>query len=205
MTAERCKWVLAVNLQAPAEFIRRLLPTLLDRPEAHLLNVASIYGLIASPRCAAYHMTKFGLVGLTAALRMEYARSRLGVTALCPGFVPTRFYENAAFAKNRRPAPLPPAWLCSSAARVADKAVAAIYRNKRLVLVSPLAHGLYHLQRFAPGLTDWLAHARRPRWKPKLHVAAEETATADQTDAKPDIVAMRPVKRHRTTVMRKAA
>ena len=205
MTADRWRWVLAVNLLAPVEFIRRLLPVLLSRPESHLINVASIYGFVATPRCAAYHTTKYGLLGLSQALRLECARSPLGVTALCPGFVRTRFYESAAVPKNRRPAPLPPAWLCTSASRVADKAVAAIYRNKRLVLVSPLAHGLYHLQRIAPGLTDWLALARRPSRNPKLHVAAEETAIAEVADSMPDIVTLRPVPRYDASPWRKAA
>ncbi len=169
MTAERWEWLLAVNLQAPVQFIRRLLPVLLDRPEAHLLNVASIYGLLTTPRCAAYHMTKFGLVGLTQALRLEYARSRLGVTALCPGFVSTRFFENAACGRKGRRAPVPPAWLCTSAARVADKAIAAIYRNKRIVLASPMTYGLYRLHRFAPGLFDWFATLRHPRLIRKKH------------------------------------
>ncbi len=60
--------LMAVNLLAPMILTRTLLPQLLKRPEAHLVNVASIYGIVATPRCAAYHASKFGLLGFSESL-----------------------------------------------------------------------------------------------------------------------------------------
>ncbi len=48
--------MLGVNLQAPIQLTRELLPHLLSRPHAHILNVASMYGLVATNRCAMYHL-----------------------------------------------------------------------------------------------------------------------------------------------------
>ena len=50
LTAEQWDHLLAVNLHAPIQFTRELLPMLLARPEAHILNVCSILGLVAMPR-----------------------------------------------------------------------------------------------------------------------------------------------------------
>lgn len=162
MTVAQWDWVLGVNLLAPIQITRELLPTLLARPDAHILNVCSIAGLIAGPRTSAYHVSKFGLVGLTESLRAEYGRRGLGVTALCPGPVRTKLYSSAAAGK-KRPVPVPPAWLCVSAERVGMAAVRAIRRNDRLVLMTPVAHLLFNAKRFAPGFIDWLNHVGRRR------------------------------------------
>ena len=167
MQASQWDDVLGVNLLAPAQLTRALLPHLLSRREAHILNVASMYGLIATNRCAVYHLTKFGLVCFSEALRAEYGRQGLGVTALCPGFVKTGLFHSVPNENRKRSARVPPAWLCVSAEKVARAGVRAILRDKRLVLVSPLAHVLYHTRRIAPGLFDALYHFGRRR-KPRV-------------------------------------
>jgi 3-oxoacyl-[acyl-carrier protein] reductase len=163
MRQEQCRQLLAINLLAPIEFTHGLLPTLLERPEAHVLNVASMYGLLATNRCTAYHTSKFGLVGFSEALRAEYGRHGLGVTALCPGFVSTDLFtsmvEDEAVASARRP----PRWICTTPERVAEKAVRAISRDKRLVLVSLQAYVAYYLGRLAPGLVAALYRFGRSR------------------------------------------
>jgi NAD(P)-dependent dehydrogenase (short-subunit alcohol dehydrogenase family) len=85
MTERQWERLLAVNLYAPIRFTRMLLPVLLDRSGAHILNVCSIAGLVAMPRLAAYQTSKFALVGFSESLRVEYGPRGLGVTALCPG------------------------------------------------------------------------------------------------------------------------
>lgn len=66
MPAEEWDRVIAVNLLAPVQLIREFLPDLQAQPEAHILNVSSVYGLIATNRATAYHCTKFALVGSAA-------------------------------------------------------------------------------------------------------------------------------------------
>lgn len=143
--------VLAVNLYAPIRLTKQLLPMLKTRPEAHVLNVASMYGLFATNRCAAYHTSKFGLVGFSQALLAENGRDGLGVTTLCPGFVDTGFYDSME-EHPEHPAKRPPRWLCISPDRVARKAMKAIRRNKNISVVSPLAHTAFFLHRLCPGL-----------------------------------------------------
>ncbi|MEX0818439.1 MAG: SDR family oxidoreductase [Pirellulaceae bacterium] len=165
MTDEQWRRLLAINLLAPVQFVRELAPVLLSRPESHILNVASMYGLVATNRCSAYHLSKFGLVGFSEALRAEYARRGLGVTALCPGFVATELFQSMPNEAPGRIPRTPPRWVCTTPERVADKAVRAIRRNTRVALVTPLAHAVYYARRIAPGLLDMLYHIgshRRP-------------------------------------------
>ena len=156
MTAGQWRWLLNINLLAPVQITHELLPVLRRRPEAHILNVCSIAGLVAGGRTVAYHTSKFGLVGFSEALRAEYGRRNIGVTALCPGPVQTNLYRAGIGAKGR-PVPTPPRWICASEQTVARKAVRAIRRNQRLVLITPLAHLLYYMKRFVPWLPDLMS------------------------------------------------
>ncbi len=165
MSAEHCERLLAINLHAPIHFTRELLPTLLERPEAHVLNVASFFGLIGTRRLAAYTASKFGLVGFSESLRAEYGRAGLGVTALCPGFVDTNLFATAPLGADRQQQKLPPRWMLTTPEKIAKRAIKAIYRNQAQVVMQPYAK-LAHLgKRFFPGLYDWANHLSRKRAK----------------------------------------
>jgi short-subunit dehydrogenase len=158
MTAEQWNRVLAVNLLAPIQLVRELLPTLTAQPEAHIVNVSSIFGLVPVPRITAYQTSKFGLVGFSAALRAEYGQHHCGVTALCPGFVRTAMIEEfvtVGFEPDYRI----PSWICTSAEKVAQETIQAIRKDKALVVISPAARVLWWLTRISPGIRDWLIRA----------------------------------------------
>lgn len=152
--------LLAVNLLAPLQLTRELLPHLLGRPESHVLNVCSIASLVGVSRLAAYNATKFALVGFSESLRSEYSGHQLGVTALCPGLVRTQIFEQAMTPPNRR-APRFPKWITSSPERVARRAVRAIRRNQGTVVVGAPARLIALVKRLAPNLLVRLQRVRR--------------------------------------------
>ncbi len=158
MNGEQWDRVLAVNLHAAIQFTRELLPTLLVRDEAHILNVCSVLGLVALPRVCAYSTTKFALVGFTEGLRAEYGQQGIGVTALCPGLVDTNLFSSADYPVNLKGPKTPPDWMCTSPARVAKAAVRAIRTNKRQVVIEPLGHALVFMKRYTPTFLDWALH-----------------------------------------------
>jgi short-subunit dehydrogenase len=181
MTAEQWDRMLNVNLLAPIHLTQALLPSLLAREDAHVVNMCSISGLVAGGRFNAYHTTKFGLVGFTLALRAEYCRKGLGVTAMCPGPARTNLYTSCASPK-KGPVPQPPAWICCTPETIARRTMRAIHRNRRMVLISPLAHLLYNLNRFVPGVIDFLntfSRKRLPWGKAKSAAAVRPTAAQD--------------------------
>ncbi|MFM7073785.1 MAG: SDR family NAD(P)-dependent oxidoreductase [Planctomycetota bacterium] len=178
MEDEAWNQLMAVNLHAPVLLTRRLLPRLLEQPEAHVLNVSSILGLVAHRKACAYHVSKFAMVGFSESLRAEFTRAGLGVTVLCPGFVTTRLFDRGMVGASETAFKPPPAWLCATPEKVAAKAIRGIQRNRRMVLVTPLAHALHTFKRFFPGLLDWLQTRRSRR---RRHQANTGRTTLPET------------------------
>lgn len=180
MTQDHWERVMATNLLAPMHFIRLLLPTMLAQPEAHLVNVSSMYGYFATRKTAAYHASKFGLLGLTESLRAEYGPQGIGVTVVCPGYVTSHLFDAGSSSSENGEMRRPPAWACTTPEQVARKTIRAIYRNRRLVLATPLAYGAYYLKRFAPWLLDWIQHWGQAR-ATRLRLERIEKQSARET------------------------
>ncbi len=171
MTQQQWDWLMTINLLAPIQITQELLPSMLQRPDPHIVNMCSISGLVAGARLAAYHTSKFGLIGYTEALRAEYGRRGVGVTAICPGPVLTKLYESAVSGRTDKAVPNPPRWMCTTSERVAAITVKAIRKNRRQVLITPTAHLLFQLKRFAPWLIDFTNRFSRRSRKSKLAAA----------------------------------
>lgn len=79
----------AVNLTAPMLLTRALLPGMLARGRGHVVNIASVAGVLAVPFNEPYSATKFGVVGFTRSLRQTARASGWPVSAsvVCPGFI----------------------------------------------------------------------------------------------------------------------
>jgi 3-oxoacyl-[acyl-carrier protein] reductase len=169
MSAEHWDKLVRVNLLSHLQFTRELLPSLLERHEAHVLNVCSMFGLVGMPKLAAYATTKFGMVGFTEVLRAEYGRDGLGVTALCPGFVDTNLFTSAPLGESQKGPKIPPAIFCTSPDKVARAAIKAIRRDRRMVVMTPAAWLLVSFKRFLPGVMDFVFHlGRRKRVQRKM-------------------------------------
>jgi uncharacterized protein len=84
---EQIDRALDVNLRAPIQLTRALLPGMLERGRGHVVLVSSLSGKVASPRSGIYSATKFGLRGFAAGLREDVEPRGVGVTVVFPGFV----------------------------------------------------------------------------------------------------------------------
>ncbi len=76
-----------VNLLAPMELSRIVLPGMLERRRGHIVNMASLAGKLPSAYFHTYNATKHGLVGFSHALRHELLDEPVSVTAICPAFI----------------------------------------------------------------------------------------------------------------------
>jgi short-subunit dehydrogenase len=180
MTDDEWDKLLTLNLHVPIRLTRRFLKTLLSRPESHVINMSSICGWVCGGRFNAYHVSKFGLVGFSEALRAEFNRHGLGATAVCPGPVLTDLYKSSGCGYADRETPHPPAWICTTPDRVAAKTIRAIYRNHALTLVGFAAHLLYHSKRLAPSIFYALHNiGRNKNLRRKTTPSAPITHTAD--------------------------
>src|SRR3954466_5056334 len=103
VTLEEFDWVLAINFRAVVRLTHALLPVLKARPGAHLVNVSSIFGILAPPGQAAYAASKFAVRGFSEALRAELAADGVGVTVVHPGGIRTRIAESARMGSGVAP------------------------------------------------------------------------------------------------------
>lgn len=97
------QWVIGVNLWGVLHGIRTFLPIMLDQGvEGHIVNTASVAGLVSYTHDAAYHATKHAVVALSEKLYYDLALrgAQVGISVLCPGMVNTRIIDGA---RNRPP------------------------------------------------------------------------------------------------------
>jgi short-subunit dehydrogenase len=78
---------LDVNLRAPIQLTRALVPGMVERGSGHVVLVSSLSGKVASVKSTIYSATKFGLRGFASGLREDLAGTGVGVTVVYPGFV----------------------------------------------------------------------------------------------------------------------
>lgn len=124
MTAWAVEHLVAVNLTAPIQLTRMLLPGMVSRGTGHLAFVTSIAGRMGVSGEAVYSGTKAGLDTFAESLRLELVGTGVRVGVLVPGVVRTAFFERrGAPYGRRRPAPL-------AADRVATALVHAIATNR---------------------------------------------------------------------------
>jgi uncharacterized protein len=86
-THEQIDRAIDVNLRAPIQLTRALLPGMLERGRGHLLYVSSLSGKVASIRSCIYSATKFGLRGFASGVREDLHGSDVGVTVVFPSFI----------------------------------------------------------------------------------------------------------------------
>jgi NAD(P)-dependent dehydrogenase (short-subunit alcohol dehydrogenase family) len=91
MDLEDFDWVLEVNLRGVLHGCKFFLPHLLTQPEAHIVNVSSLFGILAVRRQAAYCASKYAVRGFTEALDAELDGTSVDVSIVHPGGVATNF------------------------------------------------------------------------------------------------------------------
>jgi NAD(P)-dependent dehydrogenase (short-subunit alcohol dehydrogenase family) len=103
LTVEDWQWVLGVDLWSVVHGVRAFVPRMLSQGQGgHVVNTASMTGLLPMPRLAAYSAAKSAVVALSESLwhDLRAEGSDLGVSVFCPGFVATRITDSA---RNRPP------------------------------------------------------------------------------------------------------
>jgi short-subunit dehydrogenase len=152
--------VFSINVFGAVHTVRAFVPAMLARGRGHVVNVASLAGLVPFPFVAPYTATKFALLGMSQAMAMELAHRGVTVTAVCPGAVRTALYtaEPMTLPGNAREkvvalierGALPPE-------RIARDIVRAVRKRRTLVVRAGPARPLWAIYGLAPRLFLWLA------------------------------------------------
>lgn len=102
MTEEDWTWILGVNLMSVIHATRVFVPAMIAGGEdGHIVNTASMAGLLAGPFMGAYNATKHAVVAISETLfhELRVTGSKIGVSVLCPGWVNTKIAD----AERNRP------------------------------------------------------------------------------------------------------
>jgi NAD(P)-dependent dehydrogenase (short-subunit alcohol dehydrogenase family) len=155
LSLEHWNAAIDVNLRGVVHGVSAAYPIMLRAGRGHIVNTASLAGLAIPPRMIPYVTTKWAVVGLSLALRVEAARHGVRVSVLCPGFVDTPMLTNV----NPGLAPLDAAEPARRVAtggraldvdRLAGDALRGVARNRALIVTPASARLVWRLGRFAP-------------------------------------------------------
>lgn len=142
--------VLEVNLRSQITMVRAFLPHLLDRPEAHIANVASMGAFLPVPGQSIYGASKAGVLLLSQGLYAELLETAVGVSVVMPGGVATNITENSGVAApggaETGDSRLPVTTAEDAARRIVD----GIERDELYVHVGKDSIAMHVLQRIAP-------------------------------------------------------
>jgi NADP-dependent 3-hydroxy acid dehydrogenase YdfG len=159
MKLEDFQWLFNINFWGVVHGVDAFLPELGSRPDAHIVNISSVFGLVSIPSQSAYNASKFAVRGYTEALRQELVGTPIHVTCVHPGGIKTNIVRSGRHFQG----PSGHAVDTDSFARkfelgaltTADEAARAIIKgilhNKPRVLIGSDARLLDLCARLAPG------------------------------------------------------
>lgn len=163
------EWLFNINFWGVVHGTRAFLPHLSKKPEAHIVNLSSIFGIIAPPGQTAYAAAKFAVRGFSESLRHELAmaNSPVRLSVVHPGGVATSIARNSrpgtGMTDNARRAQSIErfdAVAKTTPAAAALRIIAGIEKNQPRILIGNDARYMDLLQRFRPG-TYWAVLARK--------------------------------------------
>lgn len=151
--------VLDINLYGVVNGVAAAYPIMVKQGSGHIVNTASIEGLCPFPGTVSYVASKYGVVGLSHALRVEGALTGVKVSVVCPGYVTTRIFHDAKVVgmnKEEMLKSLPPDWLGVTAEQCAKIILKGVRKNKGTIVVTAFAKGLWALNRINPALMQFI-------------------------------------------------
>ena len=159
LTLDHWDRVIDVNLRGVVHGVHAVYPVMLRQGHGHIVNTASLAGLVPGPMLAPYAAVKHAVVGLSLSLRAEGASKGVRVSAVCPGFVDTPLLgrvnpdlpqteagANASEAVRARLGRL------YEPEALAQDVLRGIARNKALIVAPRSARVAWRMARYAPGV-----------------------------------------------------
>jgi len=162
-------WLMSINFWGVVHSTRAFLPHFATRSEAHIVNISSIFGIIAPPGNTAYSAAKFAVRGFSESLRheLQMASSPIRLSVVHPGGVLTNIVRNSRAGSlvtdNERRAQTIERFDAIAQTTPKDAAltiIRGIEKNRPRILIGGDARFMDIIQRFRP-VTYWTVLARR--------------------------------------------
>ncbi len=156
MSLDDWRWQFGVNVDGVIHGIHAAYPLMIEQGFGHIVNTASVAGLIPAVGLAAYCGTKHAVVGISTAMRAEAARYGVKVSGVCPGVIRTGLLDTAnlvdeqAWSTSREEIwdllPMKPA----TPELAAREILRGVKRNDALIVVTRHGRNMWRTYRFAP-------------------------------------------------------
>ena len=155
-TYESWRRVIDINLNGVINGVAAAYPLMVEQGSGHIVNTASIAGLVPVFGEVSYSTSKHGVVGLSLALRIEGALHGVKVSVVCPGFIETPIFYTSKVVKLDRDKLLAEMPKTMPADQCAREILRGVERNKSTIAVTTSAKVLWLLHRYTPWLLGWL-------------------------------------------------
>lgn len=159
VSLDEIEWLMGVNFWGVVHGTKLFLPYLVKEPEAHIVNISSLFGLVAPPGQTAYCASKFAVRGFTEALRHELEDTNIAVSVVHPGGVKTNIANRARIAESseitadeleQRLARMNRNLSTTTPDRAAEIIIKGIKKRSPRIIVGPDAQLLSWIQRLFP-------------------------------------------------------
>jgi len=159
VSLDEIEWLMGVNFWGVVHGTKLFLPYLVKEPEAHIVNISSLFGLVAPPGQTAYCASKFAVRGFTEALRHELEDTNIAVSVVHPGGVKTNIANSARIAESseitadeleQRLARMNRNLSTTTPDRAAEIIIKGIKKRSPRIIVGPDAQLLSWIQRLFP-------------------------------------------------------
>jgi NAD(P)-dependent dehydrogenase (short-subunit alcohol dehydrogenase family) len=150
--------VFDVNLRGVVHGIQAVYPIMIQQHSGHIVNTASMAGLVATPGEASYTASKHAVVGLSKALRVEAERHGVQVSVLCPGAIRTPILTGGKYGRFNGVSdeellkfwePFRP----MAPEKFAERALRAVFRGDAIIVVPAWWKAWWYLERLSPALS----------------------------------------------------
>ncbi|HEV2946615.1 MAG TPA: SDR family oxidoreductase [Gemmataceae bacterium] len=178
ITGEACYYdikdweqVFDVNIRGVINGIQAAYPIMLRQGYGHIINTASMAGLMPTPALVSYCASKYAVVGVSLSLRIEAAEAGVRVSVLCPGTIRTPILEGGKYGKSLQALP-PEAWekllnrqRPMNVDKFAAQALGAIAKNRAIIIFPRYWRIFWWLNRLSPSLALYVGKKAFGVWQ----------------------------------------
>jgi NAD(P)-dependent dehydrogenase (short-subunit alcohol dehydrogenase family) len=163
--------VIDVNIRGVINGIQSAYPIMLRQGFGHIINTASMAGLVPSPVVVSYSLSKYAVVGVSLSLRIEAAEKGVRVSVLCPGVIRTPILEGGKYGKSLQALP-PEAWKKlwerqrpMNVDQFATKVLRAVAKNRAIIIFPRYWRIFWWISRLSPSLALYIGKRGFGVWR----------------------------------------
>jgi NAD(P)-dependent dehydrogenase (short-subunit alcohol dehydrogenase family) len=176
--------VLDVNVGGVVHGIQAVYPVMVRQRSGHIVNTASVAGLVGAPYAGSYTASKHAVVGVSKALRIEAEAHGVRVSVLCPGAIRTPILTGGKFGRINNPNATEERVLAQwerfrpiDPDALARAALDAVAKNQAIIVVPRWWKAVWYLDRLSPALSMKIWGAVLARLRKELEAAPPATAS----------------------------